>query len=616
MQNIELLSPAKDAEIGIEAFRHGADAVYIGAPRFSARVAAGNSIDDIARMVRFGHMYGRRTFVAFNTLLRDEELQEAEALIWQLYEAGVDALIIQDMGILRMNLPPIELHASTQMDIRTPEKARLLYQMGFSRVVLARELSIKEIKAIHESVPEVELEVFVHGALCVCYSGQCYLSAALTGRSANRGECAQPCRLPMDLIDANGKIIMSQKHLLSLRDMNRSDYLQDLIDAGVTSLKIEGRLKDITYVKNVVAYYRQRLNAIGVACEDRITYTFEPNPSKSFNRGFTSYFADGKRETIWNFESPKSLGESIGIINKVDKCWFSLQGKEVRNGDGLVCDSNIGFRANKVDADGRIFPLDGNKVCRFLKVGMKVNRNLDYQFEQQLNKPSADRRVGLAAFFKAMSSRLELELVRQSCKVSVCVDGCFDLAQKVQDDNIRKQLSKLGDTIYELRELSLEGCEYFVPSSVLAQLRRKGIEALEDQWSQQYDEKRKSYKNPDYSYRAKSLDATSILPVDYKANVLNRQAREMFQMMGIGQVQPAFEYNSVNASELMQTKHCLKFALGKCPKFGMPQGASGELSTISFREPLSLKIGNEKFILKFGCKNACISEIFRIFAPD
>ena len=333
MQPIELLAPARDAEIGIEAFRHGADAVYIGAPRFSARAAAGNEVKDIARLADFGHQFGCRTMVAFNTILRDDELKAAEQLTWQLYDAGVDALIVQDMGLLRLDLPPIALHASTQMDNRTVEKVRLLHQLGFTRAVLARELSVAEIRAIHEAVPDIELEVFVHGALCVCISGQCYLSAALTGRSANRGECAQPCRLPMDLVDASGKTLVRQKHLLSLRDMNRSAYLQELIDAGVTSLKVEGRLKDMSYVKNIVAYYRQQLDKLGVRGADRITYTFEPCPEKSFNRGFTSYFADGKREEMWNFDSPKSMGEPIGEIAEVGQNWLRVKGKAVHNGD-------------------------------------------------------------------------------------------------------------------------------------------------------------------------------------------------------------------------------------------------------------------------------------------
>lgn len=616
MQPIELLAPARDAEIGIEAFRHGADAVYIGAPRFSARAAAGNEVKDIARLADFGHQFGCRTMVAFNTILRDDELKAAEQLTWQLYDAGVDALIVQDMGLLRLDLPPIALHASTQMDNRTVEKVRLLHQLGFTRAVLARELSVAEIRAIHEAVPDIELEVFVHGALCVCISGQCYLSAALTGRSANRGECAQPCRLPMDLVDASGKTLVRQKHLLSLRDMNRSAYLQELIDAGVTSLKVEGRLKDMSYVKNIVAYYRQQLDKLGIRGADRITYTFEPSPEKSFNRGFTSYFADGKREEMWNFDSPKSMGEPIGEIAEVGQNWLRVKGKAVHNGDGLVCDRTIGFRANRVDERGRIYPLNSNALCAQLRKGMKVNRNLDFLFEQQLQKPSAERRVPLTLCYTATPTQLELILSRPGCTVVVRQEGTFEAAQRSQEENVRKQLSKLGDTIYEAQEVEVQGADLFVPSSVLSQLRREGVQLLDTTWMEQYDRERRSFHKPDYVTLSTQVDASSALHSDFKANVLNSQARALYAQMGIADVEKAFEVNPAREGVVMQTRHCLKMALGKCPKYSLKEGASERISTPSWQEPLALKIGNEKFLLKFGCKNACISEIIRIFAPE
>ncbi|MBP5346809.1 MAG: U32 family peptidase [Bacteroidales bacterium] len=616
MQPIELLAPARDAEIGIEAFRHGADAVYIGAPRFSARAAAGNEVKDIARLADFGHQFGCRTMVAFNTILRDDELKAAEQLTWQLYDAGVDALIVQDMGLLRLDLPPIALHASTQMDNRTAEKVRLLHQLGFTRAVLARELSVAEIRAIHEAVPDIELEVFVHGALCVCISGQCYLSAALTGRSANRGECAQPCRLPMDLVDASGKTLVRQKHLLSLRDMNRSAYLQELIDAGVTSLKVEGRLKDMSYVKNIVAYYRQQLDKLGVHGADRITYTFEPCPEKSFNRGFTSYFAGGKREEMWNFDSPKSMGEPIGEIVEVGQNWLRVKGKAVHNGDGLVCDRTIGFRANRVDERGRIYPLNSNALCPQLRKGMKVNRNLDLLFEQQLQKPSAERRVPLTLCYTATPTQLELILSRPGCTVVVRQEGTFEAAQRSQEENVRKQLSKLGDTIYEAQEVEVQGADLFVPSSVLNLLRREGVQLLNTTWMEQYDRERRSFHKPDYVTLSTQVDASSALHTDFKANVMNSQARALYAQMGIADVEKAFEVNPAREGVVMQTRHCLKMALGKCPKYSQKEGAAERISTPSWQEPLALKIGNEKFLLKFGCKNACISEIIRIFAPE
>lgn len=631
MKYIELLAPARDAEIGIEAVKHGADAVYIGAPRFGARAAAGNSLEDIERLANFGHQFGARTIVAFNTILKDRELAEAERQAWQLYEAGVDALIIQDLGILKMNLPPIPLHASTQTDNRTVEKVRLMHQLGFTRVVVARELSVAEIRAIHAAVPEVELECFVHGALCVCFSGQCYLSAALTGRSANRGECAQPCRLPMDLLDANGRTILSQKHLLSLRDMNRSDYLVDLIDAGVTSFKIEGRLKDMSYVKNVVAYYRRKLDEAiasqnGVrynSFPDRITYTFEPNPAKSFNRGFTSYFANGEREEMWNFDSPKSMGELVGVVGRVEGTRFKVDGSALNNGDGLVCDKTIGFRANKVDENGWVYPLGGVDVCRQLRKGMEVRRNLDSAFEQLLSKPSAERRTPLFLQFVATGTSLSLRMERpvndftgESCCAQVTLAGSFEKAKKPQGDNIRTQLSKLGDSIYFAQNIDVEGAEFFVPSSMLSQLRRECMQELEKNWRKTYDEYKKRFIRPDYPALAKAVDAASILPHDFKANVLNNNAREIFHYLGIDDVEQAFENQKKDGACVMQTKHCLKMALGRCPKHPLKTGIKTELSTMSFAEPWVLRIGNNKFILKFGCKNLCVSEIFRTFAHE
>ncbi|MBE6330927.1 MAG: U32 family peptidase [Bacteroidales bacterium] len=639
--SLELLAPARDAEIGIEAFRHGADAVYIGAPRFSARAAAGNSLADIERMAAYGHQFGARTLVAFNTIMRDDELADAERLTWQLYEAGVDALIVQDLGLLSLNLPPIPLHASTQTDNRTLDKIRLMHRLGFTRVVLARELSVDEIRAIHEAEPDIELECFVHGALCVCYSGQCYLSAALTGRSANRGECAQPCRLPMDLLDADGRTIVAQKHLLSLRDMNRSEWLGDLIDAGVTSFKIEGRLKDKSYVKNVVAYYRQALDAHLSADEksrsSRVTYTFTPAPEKSFNRGFTGYFANGRREEMWNFDSPKSMGEWVGSVDEIGSNFFKVKTEQkISNGDGLVCGRTVGFRANRVDEQGRIFPLGGAEVCRQLKKGMEVRRNLDHAFEQLLERPSADRRVPLSLRFSADADCLQLELRRPSlesilasaadiakkplrepwCSAEVTLQGHFERAQKSQADNIRRQLTRLGDSIYVADGIEVTGDEWFVPSSMLAQLRRDGVAALDEKWRADYEKSRSAFVRPDYAALAAQIDATGILPTDYKANVLNRNARQILAQMGLADVAPAFEQQQPRQAVVMQTKHCLRMALGFCPKYHPQNGGAAKPSAMSAPEPWKLRIGRSNFILKFGCKNSCVSEIIRIFAAE
>lgn len=624
MHKIELLAPARTADIGIEAFLHGADAVYIGSPAFGARAAASNTVADIERLAAFGHRYRAKTIVAMNTILTDNELPQAERLARQLYEAGVDALIVQDLGLLQLDLPPIELHASTQTDNRTIEKTRLMRDLGMTRVVMARELTIEQIRAIHEAVPDVELECFVHGALCVCISGQCYLSAALTGRSANRGECAQPCRLPMDLLTPEGRVVAQQRHLLSLRDMNRSAYIEQLVDAGVTSLKVEGRLKDVTYVKNVVAYYRQLIDRLIEQRQDyvplsegRCLYTFEPKLEKSFNRGFTPYFAEGKREPMWNFESPKSMGEPVGRIAKMGRDSFVMDTQQtLNNGDGLAVGS-IGFRLNRYDAQSRIcYPLDGSKVCRELRNGQPVYRNLDIAFEQLLAKPSAKRKVPVTISFCANPGQMTVRVETQSEAVELAEAGPFVAAERDQTENIRKQLSKLGDTIFEVASLTVTGGQYFVPSSKLAELRRQAIAQLEIERDKMQTELRKAFCAPDYANRAKSVTAQGILPTSFLANVLNQKARQTYAEMGLENVDDAFEIQENKEGMVMQTKHCLKYAYGQCPKYPNPKPEKMADSSHKIGSELQLKIGNRKFILKFGCKNDCICKIFTIFAPQ
>ena len=709
MRKVELLAPARNADVGIEAFNHGADAVYIGAPAFSARAAAGNSVQDVERLARYGHQFGAKTIVALNTILTDAELPEAERLTWQLYEAGVDALIIQDLGLLQLDLPPIELHASTQTDNRTIEKTRLMRDLGMSRVVMARELSIEQIRAIHEAVPEVELECFVHGALCVCISGQCYMSAALTGRSANRGECAQPCRLPMDLLSAKGEELLArQKHLLSLRDMNRSAYIAQLIEAGVTSLKIEGRLKDVSYVKNVVAYYRRLIDALvsgfrsgalvsGCKSETALkpetlkletlkpetlkpetlkpetlkpetlkpetlkpetlkpetlkpetlkpetlkpetlkpetpwspaslghcTYTFEPRLEKSFNRGFTSYFAEGEREPMWNFESPKARGERIGVVDKVMRDCFSIRlddaTTELHNGDGLAVGA-LGFRLNRYEPQSRTcFLLEGAKMCQQLQRGQVVWRNLDTAFEQQLAKPSAKRQLPVLISFEASAEVLTLRMCleeRPEVQVEVSQPGTYELAQKPQRENIGKQLAKLGDTVFCLGKLEVEGDDRFVPSSHLSELRRRACEELMERWQKVQTTLRTAYRAHDYATLAKGVDAQGVLPTDYLANVMNGKARETYASMGLENVSEAFELQKNKEGMVMQTRHCLKYAFGQCPRYVNPEPEKLLHTEVKLGNESVLKIGNKKFILKFGCKNDCISEIFTIFAPN
>ncbi len=619
MRKIELLAPAKNAEIGKEAFNHGADAVYIGAPRFSARAAAGNEIIDIESLASYGHQFGAKTIIAFNTIMRDNELPFAEKMAWQLYEAGADALIIQDLGLLKLNLPPIELHASTQTDNRTIDKVRLMHQLGMTRVVVARELSIEQIREIHNAVPDVELECFVHGALCVCVSGQCYLSAAINGRSANRGECAQPCRLPMDLLDANGRKVVTQKHLLSLKDMNRSELLEDLIDAGVTSLKIEGRLKDMNYVKNVTAYYRKKIDAIleqhsdwKHVSEGKIYYNFEPNVEKSFNRGFTEYQVN--RENYWNFDTPKSVGEFIGTVGKITPKSFEVKGKILSNGDGIMVGTQ-GMRVNKFE-NGFVFPPSA-EVIKDIRPKMEVWRNLDYKFEQTLEKPSAKRKIPVNLTFEIKDSFAKLILSDKTIFIAV-EKGPFDKAEKSQEENYRKQLSKLGDTIFEIdtfKYLNNQQETLFIPSSVLAEMRREGVDVLLNKRAQIDLQRRHSFVLPDYISLSKNQDARGIIPQDFRANAMNSFAKEIIMNMNIESIDDAFENQQDTTHPVMITRHCLKYALGHCPKY-KNTNAEYSFSTEKWKEPMSIKIGNRKFLIKFGCNNSCFSEIFINFAQN
>ena len=619
MRKIELLAPAKNAEIGKEAFNHGADAVYIGAPRFSARAAAGNEIKDIESLASYGHQFGAKTIIAFNTIMRDNELPLAEKMAWQLYEAGADALIIQDMGLLKLNLPPIELHASTQTDNRTIEKVRLMHQLGMTRVVVARELSIDQIREIHNAVPDVELECFIHGALCVCVSGQCYLSAAINGRSANRGECAQPCRLPMDLLDANGRKVVTQKHLLSLKDLNRSALLEDLIDAGVTSLKIEGRLKDMNYVKNVTAYYRKKIDAIleqhsdwKHVSEGKIYYNFEPNVEKSFNRGFTEYQVN--RENYWNFDTPKSVGEFIGTVGKITPKSFEVKGKNLSNGDGIMVGTQ-GMRVNKFE-NGFVFPPSVD-VIKDIRPKMEIWRNLDYKFEQILEKPSAKRKISVDITFEINDSSAKLILSDKSNIVTI-ERGPFENAEKSQEENYRKQLSKLGDTIFEIdtfKYLNNHQETIFIPSSVLAEMRREGVDALLNKRAEIDLQRRHSFILPDYYSLSKKQEARGIIPDDFRANAMNSFAKEIIRNMNIDCIDDAFENQQDTSHPVMLTRHCLKYALGHCPKY-KNNNAEYKYSTEKWNEPMSLKIGNRKFLVKFGCNNSCFSGIFINFAQN
>lgn len=589
MKKLELLAPAKNLECGIAAVDHGADAVYIGAPRHGARVAVSNSIDDIRQLCQYAHQFGVKIYATVNTILYDSELSATESMIHDLYEAGVDAILIQDMAILRMNLPPIALHASTQTDNRTARKVRWLRDAGFERVVLARELSASEIAEIHREVPDVPLEVFVHGALCVSYSGLCYASQHCFQRSANRGACAQFCRMKFDLIDADGREIEHQRHLLSLRDLNQLNHLEELVEAGATSFKIEGRLKDVTYVKNVTAAYSQQLNEIVRrhpdrycrASRGRVSYDFTPDLRKTFNRGFTTYFLNGRQPEIYSPDTPKAMGEYVGKVKELRSGSFNVATTaSFANGDGL-CFINeehelVGFRVNRAEGN-RLFP---HQMPSGLHPGTALYRNSDQEFERRLSRVSAERKIPVVMHLDVTADGFRLSAEG----VSVAVECSHQQAEKPQRDNIIRQLSKLGGTPYECSGVELpDGFNYFIPSSLLSDMRRRLVTALGLE---------SSGLHPQAHRVSSSSPSSSNEPYDYPYlyNIANRQACEFY-----GVSQPtAYELHG-GKGPLMQCRHCLRYAMGYCVKHGgkRPQ----------WHEPLSLRLGDGRtFRLEFDCK--------------
>jgi len=596
---IELLSPAKNLECGLAAVDHGADAVYIGAPRFGARAAAGNSPEDIARLVEYAHVYGVRIYVTVNTILKDEELAETERLIHDLYRIGVDALIVQDMGITRLHLPPIPLHASTQMDNRTPEKVRFLAEAGFRQVVLARELSLQEIRHIHEACPQTLLEVFVHGALCVSYSGQCYASQACFGRSANRGECAQFCRLPFSLVDADGKTMVRDKHLLSLKDLNQSDRLEQLLDAGASSLKIEGRLKDVAYVKNVTAAYRLRLDEILSRRPEYVRsssgssrYTFTPQLDKSFSRGFTHYFLQGRGEDIASFDTPKSLGEEMGMLKEQRGHSFTVAGvKSFHNGDGICYLDGQGrlqgFRVNRVE-DNRIFP--AGEVPR-IPPRTRLYRNFDQEFEKLLARKSAERKIALrwALWETPQGFALSAE-DEDGNRAARSFDYPKELARSPQDANLRAQLGKLGNTPFEaVGEMDIRLADnWFLPASVVTDWRRQVVDCLLQVRRIRYRREWQVWKPTAHAFPLASLT--------YLGNVMNGEARRFYLEHGVATVAPAYEAQAVPEAVLMFCRHCLRYSMGWCPTFQKKRSP--------YREPYYLVSSDgRRFRLSFDCKN-------------
>ncbi len=617
VHHLELLSPARDAIIAKEAILHGADAVYIGGPSFGARHNASNSLSDIAELVEFAHLFHAKVFVTINTILHDDELEPAQQLICQLYEAGVDAVIVQDLGVMEMDLPPIELHASTQTDIRTLEKAKFLSQAGFSQLVLARELNLQEIREISQNVDSA-IEFFIHGALCVAFSGQCNISHAQTGRSANRGDCSQACRLPYTLKDDEGRVVAYDKHLLSMKDNNQSANLRDLVDAGVRSFKIEGRYKDMTYVKNITAYYRQQLDEILLerpelarSSSGFTEHFFAPDPDKTFHRGSTDYFVSDRKIDIGAFDSPKFIGLPVGEILGIGRNDISVQTTEpLANGDGLNVlykREVIGFRANTVqqvceyEQDGqmirqyRVVPNDMRAELKELRPPYQLNRNMDHNWQQALQKKSSERRVLVDWQVQLDEHQLTLTATsEEGVSVTVQQAGPFTVADDAKQANaqIKDTLSKLGTTIYHAQKIDVQAEQaWFVPNSQLKALRRDAIAALTIARIAAHP---KGFRKP-------VSDPVPVYPeshLTFLANVYNEKARAFYHRYGVQLIDAAYEaHEETGDVPVMITKHCLRFSFNLCPK--QAKGVTGVRTKVS---DMQLIHGDEVLTLKFDCK--------------
>ena len=604
---LELLSPARDAGIAREAILHGADAVYIGGPGFGARHNASNSLSDIAGLLPFAHRFGAKVFVTLNTILHDDELEPAQRLITDLYDAGVDALIVQDMGIMELDLPPIELHASTQCDIRSVEKAKFLSDAGFSQIVLARELNLSQIKAIYDHT-DATIEFFIHGALCVAYSGQCYISHAQTGRSANRGDCSQACRLPYTLKDDQGRVVAYEKHLLSMKDNDQTANLAALIDAGVRSFKIEGRYKDMSYVKNITAHYRQMLDAIiedrgdlARASAGRTEHFFIPSTDKTFHRGSTDYFVNARKGDIGAFDSPKFIGLPVGEVLKVGKDHLDVEVSEpLTNGDGLnvmIKREVVGFRANTVKKTGenryRVWPNEMPADLHKVRPHQPLNRNLDHNWQQALLKTSSERRIAVDVTLSGWQEQLVLTMTcEDGVSVTHTLDGEFAEANQAEKAlaNLRDGVTKLGQTIYYAREVQVNLPPLFVPNSLLNQLRRETAEMLDEARLNAWQRgTRKPVSVPPPVYPETHLS--------FLANVYNHKARAFYQRYGVQLIDAAYEAHEEKGDvPVMITKHCLRFAFNLCPK-----QAKGSIKSWK-ATPMQLIHGDEVLTLKFDCR--------------
>ncbi|AOY00665.1 U32 family peptidase [Jeongeupia sp. USM3] len=619
LNHLELLAPAKTIEIGREAILHGADAVYIGGPGFGARHNACNDVSEIAELVKFAHRYHSRIFVTLNTILHDAELEPARKLVRQLYDAGVDALIVQDMGLLELDIPPIQLHASTQCDIRTPEKARFLADAGFSQVVLARELTLQQIARVREQLPlDTTIEFFIHGALCVAYSGQCNISHADTGRSANRGDCSQACRLPYTLSDSQGRVVAFDKHLLSMKDNDQSANLEALIDAGVRSFKIEGRYKDMGYVKNITGHYRVLLDEILERRPELIRASsgstelyFAPDVDKNFHRGHTDYFVNGREDgDIGAFDSPKYVGVELGTVTKIGPKSFEIEANApLSNGDGLNYMQKrevFGVQANTAEKVGagddggtiwRVFPNEAMAGLKGLKVGSRIHRNRDHGWEKVLAQKSSDRSIGAWLSLSDTADGLALTVTDED---GISATACTTLALEPARDaakaeaGLKDSLAKLGNTMFSAHDVTLQLAQpWFVPNGAINALRRDAIEQLEAArvaaWPRP---ERKAPVSPPVTYPETSLS--------YLANVYNDAARAFYTKHGVQLIAAAYEaHEEPGEVSVMITKHCLRFSYNLCPK--QAKGVIGVKGQIR-AEPMTLKSGSETYTLKFDCK--------------
>ena len=627
-RRIELLAPARTADIGRQAILHGADAVYIGGPSFGARDKAGNELQDIARLVSVAHRFHARIYVTLNTILSDAELEPARRLAQDCWNAGVDALIVQDMGLLELDLPPIDLHASTQCDIRTPAKARFLADAGFSQLVLARELSLDDIGAVRAALPEdIVIEHFVHGALCVAFSGQCYISHAQTGRSANRGDCSQACRLPFTLQDGQGRVVAFEKHLLSVKDNNQSANLQPLIAAGVGSFKIEGRYKDVGYVKNVTAHYRRLLDALfeqhpelAPSSSGKTDLKFVPSPDKTFHRGSTDYFTHGRSKDpahIVAFDTPAFVGLPLGRVTQVGADSFDVETEEsLANGDGLSWlhkRTAVGTQANRVEkiADGswRIWPNDPPARLTGLRPGLTVNRNRDQAWEQVLTKDSAERRIAVDARIEETGDGMALTLTDSdgiAATAAIALDKRparnADAAAALED-----QIRRLGGTDFSLRSCMIDWRQpWFVPSSAANTLRRAAVAALEAARHATFTRPlRRPTMEPPAPYPAETLS--------YLANVYNAAARRFYEKHGVRLIAAAYEAHEESGEvSLMITKHCLRHAFNLCPH--QARGVTGVQGQVR-AEPMTLVNGDDRLTLVFDCR-ACEMHVMGRMRPQ